>query len=111
MLTGGHEMYQHFRTAPLEQNMPVIMAMLGIWYNNFFHCDTHAILPYDQGLSRFPAYLQQADMESNGKFVDRSGNPVNYKTGPVIWGEAGTNGQHAFYQLIHPGHKLYHAEF
>ncbi|HYD34157.1 MAG TPA: glucose-6-phosphate isomerase [Methylophilaceae bacterium] len=111
MLAGGHEMDQHFRTAPLEENMPVILAMLGIWYNNFFHCDTHAILPYDQGLARFPAYLQQADMESNGKFVDREGNAVNYKTGPVIWGEAGTNGQHAFYQLIHQGNKLIPADF
>src|ERR1051325_5048940 len=85
LLTGGHEMDQHFRSAPLEQNMPVIMAMLGIWYNNFFHCDTEARLPYDQGMSRFPAYLQQADMESNGQFVDREGHRVSWKTGPIIW--------------------------
>jgi len=111
LLAGGHEIDQHFRTAPLEQNMPVIMALLGIWYNNFFHCDTHAILPYDQGLSRFPAYLQQADMESNGKFTNRDGKHVECKTGPVIWGEAGTNGQHAFYQLIHQGNKLIPCDF
>lgn len=111
LLEGGHEIDQHFRTAPLERNMPVIMALLGIWYNNFFHCDTHAILPYDQGLSRFPAYLQQADMESNGKFTNRDGKHVECKTGPVIWGEAGTNGQHAFYQLIHQGNKLIPCDF
>lgn len=111
LLSGGHEIDQHFRSAPLEQNMPVIMAMLGIWYNNFFHCDTYAILPYDQGLSRFPAYLQQADMESNGKFINRDGHQVECKTGPVIWGEAGTNGQHAFYQLIHQGNKLIPCDF
>ena len=111
LLTGGHDMDQHFRSAPLEQNMPVIMAMLGIWYNNFFHCDTEAILPYDQGMARFPAYLQQADMESNGKFVDREGHRVSWKTGPIIWGEAGTNGQHAFYQLIHQGNKLVPCDF
>lgn len=111
MLAGGHEMDQHFRTAPLEQNMPVIMAMIGIWYNNFFHVDSLAILPYDQGLSRFPAYLQQADMESNGKFIDREGKRVTCKTGPIIWGEAGTNGQHAFYQLIHQGNKLIPCDF
>ena len=111
LLTGGFEMDQHFRSAPPEQNMPVIMAMLGIWYNNFFHCDTQAILPYDQGMSRFPAYLQQADMESDGKFVDREGHRVSWKTGPIIWGEAGTNGQHAFYQLIHQGNKLIPCDF
>ena len=111
LLAGAHEMDQHFRTAPLEQNMPVIMALLGIWYNNFFHTETHAILPYDQGLSRLPAYLQQADMESNGKFVDREGKRISYSTGPVIWGEAGTNGQHAFYQLIHQGNKLIPCDF
>lgn len=111
LLTGGHEMDTHFRTAPLEQNMPVIMAMIGIWYNNFFHVDTHAILPYDQGMARFPAYLQQADMESNGKFICRDGNRVKYKTGPVVWGEAGTNGQHAFYQLIHQGTQMVPADF
>lgn len=111
LLTGGHEMDVHFRTAPLERNMPVIMAMIGIWYNNFFHVDTHAILPYDQGMARFPAYLQQADMESNGKFICRDGNRVKYKTGPVVWGEAGTNGQHAFYQLIHQGTQMVPADF
>ncbi len=111
MLAGGHDMDQHFRTAPLEQNMPVIMALIGIWYNNFFHVDSLAILPYDQGLSRFPAYLQQADMESNGKFIDREGKRVTCKTGPIIWGEAGTNGQHAFYQLIHQGNKLIPCDF
>lgn len=111
LLAGGHAMDQHFQTAPLEQNMPVIMALLGVWYNNFFHVDTHAILPYDQGLSRFAAYLQQADMESNGKFICRDGSRVSYKTGPVIWGEAGTNGQHAFYQLIHQGTQMVPADF
>ena len=111
LLAGGHEMDQHFRTAPMDQNMPIILALLGIWYNNFFHCDTQAILPYDQGMSRFPAYLQQADMESNGKFIDREGKRVHCKTGPIIWGEAGTNGQHAFYQLIHQGNKLIPCDF
>ena len=111
LLTGGHEMDIHFKTAPLEQNMPVIMAMIGIWYNNFFHADTHAILPYDQSMARFPAYMQQADMESNGKFMCRDGQRVHYKTGPIIWGEAGTNGQHAFYQLIHQGTPVVPADF
>ena len=111
LLAGGHEMDNHFKTAPLEQNMPVIMALIGIWYNNFFHADSHAILPYDQGMARFPAYMQQADMESNGKFMCRDGKRVNYKTGPVIWGEAGTNGQHAFYQLIHQGTPVVPADF
>lgn len=111
LLAGAHEMDQHFRTAPLEQNMPVIMALLGVWYNNFFHTETQAILPYDQGLSRFPAYMQQADMESNGKFVNREGKRIPYSTGPIIWGEAGTNGQHAFYQLIHQGNKLIPCDF
>lgn len=111
LLDGAHDMDVHFKTAPLEQNMPVILALIGIWYNNFFHVDTHAILPYDQGLARFPAYLQQADMESNGKFICRDGSRVQYKTGPVIWGEAGTNGQHAFYQLIHQGTQIVPADF
>lgn len=111
LLTGAFEMDQHFRTAPLEQNMPVIMALIGVWYNNFFHIDSQAILPYDQGLARFPAYLQQADMESNGKFICRDGTRVPYKTGPVVWGEAGTNGQHAFYQLIHQGTQIVPADF
>ena len=111
MLAGGHEMDQHFRSTPLEQNMPVIMGLIGVWYNNFFNTETHAILPYDQGLSRFTAYLQQADMESNGKFVDRDGKKINYSSGPIIWGEVGTNGQHAFYQLIHQGNKLIPCDF
>ena len=111
LLDGAHEMDEHFHTAPLEQNMPVIMAMLGAWYNNFFDVDTHAILPYDQYLHRFPAYLQQADMESNGKGVTREGQETDFSTGPVIWGEPGTNGQHAFYQLIHQGTKLVPADF
>ncbi|MDI1309542.1 MAG: glucose-6-phosphate isomerase [Methylotenera sp.] len=111
LLTGAHEMDNHFKTAPLEENMPVIMALIGVWYNNFFHVDTNAILPYDQGMARFPAYLQQADMESNGKFICRDGSRVKYKTGPVIWGEAGTNGQHAFYQLIHQGTQIVPCDF
>ena len=111
LLDGAHEMDNHFKTAPLEQNLPVIMALIGVWYNNFFHVDTQAILPYDQGMSRFPAYLQQADMESNGKFICRDGSRVQYKTGPVIWGEPGTNGQHAFYQLIHQGTQIVPADF
>lgn len=111
LLTGGFEMDTHFKTAPLEQNMPVIMALLGIWYNNFFGADTHAILPYDQGMARFPAYLQQAEMESNGKFICRNGERVQYSTCPVIWGEAGTNGQHAFYQMIHQGTQIVPADF
>jgi glucose-6-phosphate isomerase len=104
-------MDEHFRSSPLDQNMPVILALLGIWYNNFFKAQTHAILPYDQYLHRFPAYLQQADMESNGKRVNRQGEVVDYSTGPIIWGEPGTNGQHAFYQLIHQGTKLVPADF
>lgn len=111
LLSGAHEMDRHFQTAPLEENMPVIMALIGIWYNNFFDVATHAILPYDQGMSRFPAYLQQADMESNGKFICRDGKRIQYKTGPVIWGEAGTNGQHAFYQLIHQGTQVVPCDF
>ena len=111
LLDGAHEMDEHFHTAPLEQNMPVIMAVLGVWYNNFFNADSHVILPYDQYLHRFPAYLQQADMESNGKGVTREGQETDFSTGPVIWGEPGTNGQHAFYQLIHQGTKLVPADF
>ena len=111
LLTGAHEMDNHFKSATLEQNIPVIMALIGIWYNNFFHVDTNAILPYDQGMARFPAYLQQADMESNGKFICRDGKRIQYKTGPVIWGEAGTNGQHAFYQLIHQGTQIVPCDF
>lgn len=111
LLAGAHEMDNHFKTAPLEENMPVIMAMIGVWYNNFFHSDTLAILPYDQGMARFPAYLQQADMESNGKFISRENKRVEWKTGPVVWGEAGTNGQHAFYQLIHQGTQTVPCDF
>lgn len=111
LLTGAHEMDEHFRTASPECNMPVIMALLGIWYNNFFGAQTHAILPYDQYLHRFPAYFQQGDMESNGKSVDRNGAAVDYSTGPIIWGEPGTNGQHAFFQLIHQGTKLVPCDF
>lgn len=111
LLTGGFEMDNHFKSAPLEENMPVILALIGVWYNNFFHVDSNAILPYDQGLARFPAYMQQADMESNGKFIDREGDRVQYKTGSVIWGEAGTNGQHAFYQLIHQGTQIVPCDF
>ena len=111
LLEGAYAMDEHFRTAPPEQNMPVIMAMLGVWYVNFFGAQSHAILPYDQYLHSFPAYFQQGDMESNGKRVDRDGNVVDYDTGPVIWGEPGTNGQHAFYQLIHQGTRLIPADF
>ena len=103
LLKGAHEADVHFKTTPFEKNMPVIMALLGIWYTNFFGAQSEAILPYDQYLHRFAAYFQQGNMESNGKFVDRNGTTVNYATGPVIWGEPGTNGQHAFYQLIHQG--------
>ncbi len=111
MLQGAYEMDQHFRSTPLDKNLPVIMAMIGIWYNNFFGAQTHAILPYDQTLSRFSAYFQQGDMESNGKFVDREGKRVDYDTGPIIWGEPGTNGQHAFYQLIHQGTRMIPCDF
>jgi glucose-6-phosphate isomerase len=111
LLSGAHRMDQHFRNEPLEKNMPVILGLLGVWYNNFHGAQTHAILPYDQYMHRFPAYFQQGDMESNGKRVDRNGNVVDYSTGPIIWGEPGTNGQHAFYQLIHQGTKLIPADF
>jgi glucose-6-phosphate isomerase len=111
LLEGFHAMDQHFREAPFEKNAPVLLALLGIWYNNFFGAETEAILPYDQYLHRFPAYFQQGNMESNGKRVDRSGQPVDYQTGPVVWGEPGTNGQHAFYQLIHQGTKLIPCDF
>ncbi len=111
LLSGAHAMDQHFRTAPLEKNMPVVMGLLGVWYNNFFAAQTHAILPYDQYLHRFPAYFQQGDMESNGKHITRDDEVTDYSTGPVIWGEPGTNGQHAFYQLIHQGTKLIPADF
>ena len=111
LLDGAHAMDEHFRLAPLEENLPATLALLGIWYNNFWDADSHAILPYDQYLHRFAAYFQQGDMESNGKSVTRDGDPVRWSTGPVIWGEPGTNGQHAFYQLIHQGTKLIPCDF
>ena len=111
LLAGAHQMDEHFRTTPLEQNMPVIMALLGIWYNDFFGAQSHAILPYDQYLHRLTAYLQQAEMESNGKRVQRNGEPVDYDTCPIIWGEPGTNGQHAYFQLLHQGTRLVPADF
>jgi glucose-6-phosphate isomerase len=111
LLTGAHEMDMHFRDAPFKQNMPVTLALIGIWYNNFFGAQTQAILPYDQYLHRFAAYFQQGDMESNGKSVGRDGQPIDCQTGPIIWGEPGTNGQHAFYQLIHQGTKLIPCDF
>jgi glucose-6-phosphate isomerase len=110
LLDGAYEVDQHFRNAPLEENIPVMMALLGIWYNNFFDAQSMAVLPYDQHLHRFPAYLQQADMESNGKYVDREGNEVDYTTGPVLFGEIGIAGQHAFFQLLHQGTKLVPAD-
>ena len=111
LLEGAHEMDLHFKSETLDQNIPVILALLGIWYNNFFGADSVALLPYEQYLSRFAAYFQQGDMESNGKYVGRDGKKVDYETGPIIWGEPGTNGQHAFYQLIHQGTKLIPADF
>ncbi len=111
MLAGAEAMDTHFETAPLERNMPVILALLGLWYINFFGAESHAILPYDQYLARLPAYLQQADMESNGKRVTQDGETVDYATAPVIWGEPGTNGQHAFYQLLHQGTRIIPADF
>jgi glucose-6-phosphate isomerase len=111
LLEGAHAMDTHFRTAPLERNIPVVLGLLGLWYNNFFGAESHAILPYDQYLHRFAAYLQQGDMESNGKRVSRDGAVIDYQTGPIIWGEPGTNGQHAFYQLIHQGTKLIPVDF
>jgi glucose-6-phosphate isomerase len=111
LLSGAHIVDEHFGSAPFHQNIPVIMGLLGIWYNNFFDADTHAVLPYDQYLLHFPAYFQQGDMESNGKSVTLAGEWVDYTTGPVIWGQPGTNGQHAFYQLIHQGAKLIPCDF
>jgi glucose-6-phosphate isomerase len=111
LLEGFHAMDTHFRTAPFEQNLPVLLALLGVWYNNFLGAHSHAILPYDQYMHRFPAYFQQADMESNGKSISRDGTPVEVQTGPILWGEPGTNGQHAFYQLIHQGTKLVPCDF
>ena len=111
LLEGAHAMDKHFRETPFDKNIPVMLALIGIWYNNFFGAASEAILPYDQYLHRFAAYFQQGNMESNGKSVDRNGHPVTYQTGPIIWGEPGTNGQHAFYQLIHQGTKLIPCEF
>jgi glucose-6-phosphate isomerase len=111
LLEGAHRMDKHFKETSFEKNIPVVLALLGIWYNNFFGAGTEVILPYDQYLHRFAAYFQQGNMESNGKSVDRNGDPVMYQTGPVIWGEPGTNGQHAFYQLIHQGTKLMPCDF
>jgi glucose-6-phosphate isomerase len=111
LLDGFHAMDNHFKTTPFEKNLPVMLALLGIWYNNFFNFQTHAILPYDQYLHRFPAYFQQGDMESNGKQVTKDGELIEIQTGPIIWGEPGTNGQHAFYQLLHQGTKIVPADF
>jgi len=111
LLDGAHNIDNHFMDAPLRENIPVMLALIGVWYINFFQLNTHAVLPYDQGLSLFPSYLQQADMESNGKFVDRDGEKIQYHSGPIIWGESGTNGQHAFYQLIHQGTEVVPSDF
>merc|ERR1711962_32519 len=111
LLEGAHFIDNHFRTAPLHKNVPVILALLGIWYGNFYGAETHALLPYDQYMHRFAAYFQQGDMESNGKYITRSGSKVDYATGPIVWGEPGTNGQHAFYQLIHQGTRVIPADF
>jgi len=111
LLSGMHEMDEHFRTAPYERNLPVLLALIGLWYNNWFGAQTVAVLPYDQYLVRLSAYLQQLDMESNGKRVDLNGKPVDYQTGPIVWGTPGTNGQHAYYQLIHQGKKLIPCDF
>lgn len=111
LLSGAHAMDKHFSTTPAEKNLPVLLALIGTWYNNFFGAETEAILPYDQYMHRFAAYFQQGNMESNGKYVDRNGNVVDYQTGPIIWGEPGTNGQHAFYQLIHQGTKMVPCDF
>jgi len=111
LLEGGHDMDRHFRTTRFEENIPVVLALIHIWYNNFFGAETEAILPYDQYMQWFPAYFQQGNMESNGKSIDRSGRPVTCRTGPVVWGAPGTNGQHAFYQLIHQGTRLVPSDF
>jgi glucose-6-phosphate isomerase len=111
MLGGFHQMDEHFRTAPFDRNLPVLMGLLAVWYNNFFGAQTTAVLPYEQYLKRFPAYLQQLTMESNGKHVTLDGARVTYDTGPVYWGEPGTNGQHSFYQLIHQGTRLIPCDF
>ncbi|HET8858408.1 glucose-6-phosphate isomerase [Marivirga sp.] len=111
LLKGAHEMDNHFKESPLSDNAPVLLGLIGLWYTSFYNAETEAILPYDQYLHRFAAYFQQGNMESNGKSVDRNGNPVTYQTGPIVWGEPGTNGQHAFYQLIHQGTKLIPCDF
>jgi glucose-6-phosphate isomerase len=111
LLEGAHAMDNHFRNTEFDKNIPIILALIGIWYNNFYGAETEAILPYDQYMHRFTAYFQQGNMESNGKYVDRNGKQVDYQTGPIIWGEPGTNGQHAFYQLIHQGTKLIPCDF
>ncbi|XP_074534037.1 glucose-6-phosphate isomerase a [Halichoeres trimaculatus] len=111
LLSGAHWMDNHFRSAPLQQNVPVLLALLGVWYINFFQAETHAMLPYDQYMHRFAAYFQQGDMESNGKYITKDGSRVSYHTGPIVWGEPGTNGQHAFYQLIHQGTRMIPADF
>jgi len=111
LLAGAHAIDNHFKTAEFESNLPVILGLLGVWYINFYNAETQVILPYDQYMHRFAAYFQQGDMESNGKHVDRNGNEVDYETGPIIWGEPGTNGQHAFYQLIHQGTRIIPADF
>jgi glucose-6-phosphate isomerase len=111
MLAGFHEIDEHFRTTPYERNVPALLGLIGVWYDDFLGFETHAVLPYSQALSKFPAYLQQLDMESNGKSVDRQGRPVTVQTGPVVWGQPGTNGQHAFYQLLHQGTKVVPADF
>lgn len=111
LLKGAHGMDKHFKTTPLEKNLPVLLAVIGVWYNDFYGSQTHALLPYDQYLHKFADYFQQGDMESNGKFVTKGGQRVDYQTGPIIWGAAGTNGQHSFYQLVHQGTKLIPADF
>jgi glucose-6-phosphate isomerase len=111
LLTGFYKMDRHFLKTPLDKNIPVLLALIGIWYTNFYGAESEAILPYDQYMHRFAAYFQQGNMESNGKATDRNGNPVKYQTGPIIWGEPGTNGQHAFYQLIHQGTRLIPCDF
>ena len=111
LLQGAYEMDQHFRQAPFEENLPVVLALLGVWYNNFYNAESHVLLPYDQHLHRFPAYFQQGDMESNGKSITRDGKKVDYSTGPIIWGELGITGQHAFYQNLHQGTHLVPADF
>src|SRR5881397_3259284 len=111
MLAGFHEMDEHFRTAPYDRNLPVLMGLLAVWYGDFFDAETVAVLPYSQYLKRFPAYLQQLTMESNGKHVTPAGEPVDYATGAIFWGEPGTNGQHSFYQLLHQGTRLVPCDF